>query len=129
MDEPMMEPLEISIHQVGDVVVLTPVGEIDVWTAPTLRQSLRDLQTGSRPRVVVDLTAVPFIDSTGIGVLVGALRRTRDMGGDFALVVVAKGVLKLLEITKLDQVFTIHATLSEAVTSSAVPVPRGDSNE
>jgi anti-sigma B factor antagonist len=126
MDEQMMEPLEISIHQVGDVVVITPVGEIDVWTAQTLRQALRDLQTGSPPRVVVDLTSVPFIDSTGIGVLVGALRRTRDMGGEFALVVVASGVLKLLEITKLDQVFVVYSSLDEAVATSGLSASGGE---
>ncbi len=88
--------LEIDVREHEGLFIVTARGEIDVWTAEALRQSLHDLQADGQPRVLVDLTDVPFVDSTGIGVLVGGLKRAREAGGSLRLVVDSPGVLKVL---------------------------------
>jgi anti-sigma B factor antagonist len=87
---------------------LTVRGEIDVATAPQLRVALsRALDAGAR-RITVDVRDVPFIDSSGLGVLVGALRRLRESGGTELIVVgLQDPVRKVFDITGLDQLFTL----------------------
>ena len=110
--------LEIDVQEHEGLFIITAKGEIDVWTAEALRQSLHDLQADGHPQVLVDLTGVPFVDSTGIGVLVGGLKRAREAGGSLHLVVDSPGVLKVLRITSLDQVFPVHETLAAAMTAA-----------
>lgn len=82
-------------------------GEIDVTTAPELREHLHEaIDTHVGEVVVVDLSAVEFMDSTGLGVLVGALKHSRTSGGDIALVGARPNVWKVFTITGLDKVFT-----------------------
>lgn len=95
--------------------VVAASGEIDVATAPRLREQLIDLIAAGRRQLVVDLSWVDFIDSTGLGVLIGALKRIRSHDGDFGLVIDDPRVLKVFDITGLDQVFRIHASLELAV--------------
>jgi len=85
-------------------------GEIDVTTAPNLRDHLYEtIDTHVGEVVVLDFTAVEFIDSTGLGVLVGALKHSRTGGGDIALVGARPNVWKVFTITGLDKVFTAQA--------------------
>ncbi len=70
-------------------------------------------------RLVVDLSGVTFIDSTALGVLIGGVRRVRDAGGAMTLVVTSRAVERVLSITGLDRVFTIHATRAAALESLA----------
>ncbi len=92
-------------------------GEIDLATAAQLREAVLDLiQNGSR-QVVVDLRGVEFMDSTGLGVLVGALKRLREQEGDLVLVCTEGPVLKILTLTGLDRVFPIHRDVAEATGS------------
>ena len=95
--------------------VLTVTGEVDVATAPRLREQLIGLVSSERYRIVVDLEAVDFIDSTGLGVLIGALKRVRSHDGDLALICSEPRVLRVFEITGLDRVFAIHPSLDLAV--------------
>ena len=95
--------------------VLHVGGEVDVPTPPRLRERLLKMVSDGRFLVVVDLTDVDFIDSTGLGVLIGALKRVRTHGGDLALVCSERRILKVFEITGLDQVFSIHETVDGAV--------------
>ena len=111
--------MEVSfeVEEIDGVPVLSVAGEIDVYTAPRLRERLLDLAHGGNSSVVVDLTEVSFVDSTGLGVLVSGLKRFREGGGDLLLVVTQPQILKVLEITGLTTVFSIHATAAEAVAS------------
>ena len=84
---------------------------------PRLRERLIELVDGGAPHVVVDLGRVEFLDSTGLGVLVGALKRLRAAGGTFGLVCAKEPLLKIFRITALDQVFPLYPTV-EAATST-----------
>jgi len=95
--------------------VLAVSGEVDVATAPRLREALLDLVSQGKHRIVVDLGGVEFLDSTGLGVLVGALKRVRTQDGALALVCTEPRILKVFEITGLTKVFPMHGTVDEAV--------------
>jgi anti-sigma B factor antagonist len=103
-----MSPLAIDVEHHGATTLLALRGELDLATAPRLRDALIEaIDTGTH--IVVDLELVGFVDSVGFGVLVGGLKRARTHGGDLVLVCSSRTVLRPLEITGLDRVFTIHA--------------------
>ncbi len=89
--------------------LLTVEGELDLATAPSLKWALGDLVDAGRNRIVLDLSAVPFIDSTALGVLVG-VRRAMGADGRLAIVCTNANVLKIFELTGLDSAFTSFAT-------------------
>ncbi|HWC26549.1 MAG TPA: STAS domain-containing protein [Solirubrobacteraceae bacterium] len=95
--------------------VLAVRGEIDLFTAPELKQVLAESIEGGRVRLVVDLTDTTFLDSTALGVLIGAVKRLRSRDGALAIVNVDENIAKTFEITGLDQIFTIVPTRDEAV--------------
>jgi anti-sigma B factor antagonist len=99
--------------------VLAVRGEIDLFTAPELKQVLAESIEAGRTRVVVDLTETTFLDSTALGVLIGAVKRLRSRDGALAIVNVDENIAKTFEITGLDQIFTIVATRDEAVEAVA----------
>ncbi len=106
----------ISTEQLSDdVYVISLTGEVDLYTAPEFKEQLVDVIGNGASTVVVDLTGTTFIDSTTLGVLVGGVKRLRPEGGQLALVCSDRNILKIFEITGLDKVFPIHATLAEAV--------------
>lgn len=107
--------LSLATRTIAGHTVLEVGGEVDVYTAPRLRERLIELIEGGARRVIVDLDRVDFLDSTGLGVLVGALKRLRSVGGTFALVCAREPLLKIFRITALDQVFPLHSTVDVAV--------------
>lgn len=107
--------LNVTSRQEGGRAVVGVAGEIDVYTAPVLRERIRDLTAEGHYRLVVDLTDVDFLDSTGLGVLVGGLNQVRTHDGSLHLVCDQEKILKVFRITGLTKVFPIHATLSEAL--------------
>lgn len=107
--------LTLNTREQDGHTVLEVAGEVDVYTGPTLRDRISDLLDSGSRELVVDLARVDFIDSTGLGVLVGALNRARELGGSLQLVVSQERVLKLLRITGLDQVFTVKSSVDDAV--------------
>ena len=90
-------------------------GDLDLTTAPRLRERVVQVITGGQPQVVLDLQAVDFVDSTGLGVLVGLLKRTRSQGGDLRLVSTRTGLRKILELTALERALPLAATVDEAL--------------
>jgi anti-sigma B factor antagonist len=94
--------------------VLAVKGEIDVYSAPRLRERLVELVSEGHRQIVVDLEGVDFLDSTGLGVLVGGLKRLRTHGGDLSLVCTQPRILKVFEITGLTTVFSIATSVDEA---------------
>lgn len=110
----MDEAFDVSVAEVDGVPVVSISGEVDVATAPILRDRLQELAAGGASTVVVDLHQMTFLDSTGLGVLVGALKRCREGGGELCLVAPQPRILKLLDITGLMGVFSLHDTVAEA---------------
>lgn len=95
--------------------VLTVRGDVDVYTAPRFREQLIDLVSRGERHIVVDLEGVDFLDSTGLGVLVGGLKRVRSHEGEMVLVCTKSRILKVFEITGLTKVFTICDSVDAAV--------------
>ncbi|MDP9182725.1 MAG: STAS domain-containing protein [Actinomycetota bacterium] len=107
--------LTLATRDDGDRTVVVVGGEIDVYTAPKLREQLVDLVNAGRYHLVVDMETVEFLDSTGLGVLVGGLKRVRAHDGSLRLVCTQERILKIFRITGLTKVFPIHGTVTEAV--------------
>ncbi|UAL29450.1 STAS domain-containing protein [Nocardioides rotundus] len=103
--------LTLTTRQHGDRTVVTIGGEIDVYTAPLLRDAISDLVAQGSHDIVIDLTGVGFLDSTGLGVLVGGLKKVRAHDGTLELVCDQERLLKIFRITGLAKVFVIHESL------------------
>jgi anti-sigma B factor antagonist len=107
--------LTFTVHPNGQGVMLRVGGEVDLATAPQLRAKLVDLvEVGEAGRVVVDLTPVAFMDSTGLGVLLAAHKRARANGRRVLLVCPEGPVLRVVRLTGIDKVLSIHGSLAEA---------------
>jgi anti-sigma B factor antagonist len=107
--------LDLETSKKGDVAIISLRGEIDVYTAPRLRQALIDLVEGGSKDIVVDMDKVDFLDSTGLGVLVGGLKRVKSNDGEMKLVVTQDRIMKIFDITGLAKVFPMFGSLDEAV--------------
>jgi len=90
-------------------------GDLDASTAELFNAAIDDVIERGAQLVVLDLTAVDFLDSTGLGVLVGALKRVRTHDGDLSLVCDEPRILKVFEITGLTKVFAMYADVDQAV--------------
>jgi len=105
-----VDPFSMSEHEDGGVRVIAVAGELDIATAPQLCARLDATRTGRRPRLLVDLTAVDFCDSTGLRALLGAASEVRAHGGRFAIVCPPRGdVARLLEIVGAGEWMAIHS--------------------
>jgi len=110
--------LELAVtHHDDGVVAVQVTGDIDLVNTPELRSTLHALVDADVRRIVVDLDAVEFIDSTGLGVLIGCLRRLRSSGEDRQLAVVCSrpGIVRVLSITGLDHLLDVYSDLPEAL--------------
>jgi anti-sigma B factor antagonist len=114
--------VEFSVSQqtIGTTPVVSVRGEIDVYSAPALKEALSALLDGPTA-VVVDLTEVGFLDSTGLGALVAARTTASDAGGRLPVVCDRDRILKLFRITGLDGVFEIFPTVEAAVQGLGSP--------
>ena len=107
----------IEVHTIGNHDVVTVSGEVDIASAPSLRETLLSVLADGTHELVIDLDQVTFLDSTGIGVLVAAFRRASAEGGSMSLVCNSPRSMRVLEITGLTTVFTFHESVAAAVTS------------
>lgn len=110
--------LSLSTRSEGDRTVVVVAGEIDVYTAPKLREQLIELVSDGTYDIVVDMEGVDFLDSTGLGVLVGGLKRVRAHDGSLRLVCTQDRILKIFRITGLTSVFSIHDSVEDAVAAT-----------
>ena len=109
MNSPFVDPFSVNEREHGGVRVIEVAGELDIATAPTLCARLDARRTGRQPRLLVDLSAVDFCDSTGLRALLGAASEVRAHGGRFAIVCPPSGdVARLLEIVGAGEWLAIH---------------------
>jgi anti-sigma B factor antagonist len=107
--------LKLDHYNKDGIEIVDVEGEIDVYTAPRLRELLIDLVNNGHYQLVVNMEKVEFLDSTGLGVLVGGLKRVRAHDGSLDLVCTQERILKIFRITGLTKVFGIHDTVDEAI--------------
>ncbi|MEP9384547.1 anti-sigma factor antagonist [Nocardioides sp. KR10-350] len=108
--------LTLATREVDGATVVAVGGEIDVYTAPKLRDKITELVGAGCYDLVVDLEGVEFLDSTGLGVLVGGLKKVRAHDGSLSLVCTQDRLLKIFRITGLAKVFDIHDSAEAAAT-------------
>ena len=99
----------------GPFQIIEVGGEIDVYTAPRLREAIVTAIEAGHTRLVIDVERVEFLDSTGLGVLVGALKKVRADGGTLDIVCTQERILKIFDITGLDKVFGLHQSVARAI--------------
>jgi len=106
--------LDINVDRAQSVCTMTLVGEVDVYTAPRMKEELVSAIESGCNNVIIDMEGVGFIDSSGLGVLVSALRRARERDGAVRVVCTRDNILKIFRITGLDKVFPIFSDVAEA---------------
>ena len=109
----------MTTRAIDELSVVDVVGEVDVFSAPNLAEQLTQLFDAGRRTVVVDLTLVTFLDSTGLGTLVAARNRAEEAGGQLPIIGSGERVLKLFRITGLDEVFEIYPSIEAAIEATS----------
>ncbi len=107
--------LSLETRQENDHIIIEVSGEIDVYTAPKLRDTITELVAAGNYDLVIDMEQVEFLDSTGLGVLVGGLKKVRAHEGSLQLICNQDRLLKIFRITGLAKVFTIHESADAAL--------------
>ncbi|TSB45853.1 STAS domain-containing protein [Alkalicoccobacillus porphyridii] len=106
--------LDIQVEENGNQKNVLLSGEIDTYTAPKLREALIPLAEASGSQLIIDLSEVQYIDSTGLGIFVGVLKATDTNGGSLTLTGMTERIKRLFVITGLDEVITIVDRREEA---------------
>lgn len=110
--------MKFSVQQRDEVVIITVDGEmVGGPDATLLSEKLRDLIDDQRNKIIVDMAKVNFMNSSGLGILIGGLTTVRNSGGDIKVLHLANKLRELLRITKLDRVFEIYEDEEEAIDS------------
>ena len=108
--------MQISIEKrEGQVAVVTPEGRLDLASASEFKQVLNDAVKAGDKIIVVDLSKVPFVDSSGLGALISGMKATRLAGGDLRIAQVGEQARLILELTTLDKVMKLYPTVEEAL--------------
>ena len=105
--------LEIHVEDKGEYTLCRPVGELDAYTVGQFREALGDVS--ANPRLLIDLSEVPFMDSAGLGALIGGIRRAREAEGEVAVACSRPTLTRLLHTTGFDRIVPVTETIDEAV--------------
>lgn len=107
--------LDIDVRNLENCILITVNGEIDLYSVKQLKERITyEIDDHKPPKFVMDLNSVRYIDSTGLGILIGIKRRCSEKGGELLLVFDSERITNLFNITGLHNVFTILATVDEA---------------
>jgi anti-sigma B factor antagonist len=104
-----------TIKLKNEVPAIILEGEVDVYTSPQLKQQLIDIYESGAKQVIVDLSKVEYIDSSALGVIIGGLKRMREVGGNMSLICPNPRVRRVFEITGLDKIFDIYNSSEDAL--------------
>ncbi len=108
--------LEVETRQADNgVTVLAPTGRLDVAGAPALKEAITEITQHASPRIVIDMEGVSFVDSTGLGSVIAALKQVRSQQGQLRLAAPNQQARVVLELTTLDRVLPYYATVDEAL--------------
>ncbi len=111
--------LNIHVEEGDEYTVCRPIGELDAYTVGQFREALGEL--ASKPKLLIDMSDVPFVDSAGLGALIGGIRRAREVGGDVAVCCNRPTLVRLLHTTGFDRIVTVAETLEDAARSLTDP--------
>lgn len=111
--------LEIHVEHPGPYSLCRPVGELDAYTVGEFREALSGLTSSNR--LLIDLSDVPFMDSAGLGALIGGIRRAREAGGDVAVACSRPTLTRLLHTTGFDRIVSVTETVESAAEALAAP--------
>lgn len=109
--------LSIQVRHEGDITVVSLSGELDTYSCPNLRQAVAELVDKGHLKVVLNLEQVEYIDSAGLGTLVGNLKRVSERGGQLKLVNCNSQIQKVFNITGLVRIFEQYDSESDAISS------------
>jgi len=104
--------LEIAVQRADGYTICRPVGELDAYTVGRFREALGEL--ASVDRLLIDLSDVPFMDSAGLGALIGGIRRAREAGGEVAVACSRPTLTRLLHTTGFDRIVSVTETVEGA---------------
>jgi anti-sigma B factor antagonist len=113
--------LDIEVEDSTDYTLCRPVGELDAYTVSQFREALGGLATTKY--LLIDLSEVPFMDSAGLGALIGGIRRAREAGGDVAVACSRPTLTRLLHTTGFDRIVSVTETVEQAATALAESRP------
>ena len=114
--------LEIHSEDSGDYWLCRPVGELDAYTGGQFREALGEL--ADKPHLLIDLSEVPFMDSAGLGALIGGIRRAREADGEVAVACSRPTLTRLLHTTGFDRIVPVTESVADA--AEALKNPPGD---
>ena len=107
--------LSVQVEEHDGWALARVYGDVDIATAPRLREQLISIVTNGRPQLVLDLDGVGFLDSTGLGVIISILKRTRTHGGDLRLVANQESLRSLFQLTGLDRTLPLAPSVERAI--------------
>lgn len=105
--------LEMNVEETDDYTVCRPSGELDAYSVGAFREALNRLAGTSR--LLIDLSSVPFMDSAGLGALIGGIRRAREADGEVAVVCDRPSLSRLLHTTGFDRIVPVTESVDEAL--------------
>ena len=99
--------LQILKEENNDEIIIKPVGEVDIYTSPDLKETLTEIINQSNVNMVIDGEKLEYIDSTGLGVLIGALKKIKEKERNITITNIKPNIKKLFDITGLNKVFVV----------------------
>ena len=117
LDDPEGVCMDITIRESGEVVIMDINGEIDLYNAPDIKESIKAQIESGKTNIIINLDKVSYIDSSGIGVLISSLSNLKKAGGSLKIINVYASVRKVFELTKLTSFFDIYDGETEALSS------------
>ena len=111
--------LNIQREEGDGYTICRPVGELDAYTVGQFREALGEL--ASTPKLLIDMSEVPFVDSAGLGALIGGIRRARELGGDVSVCCNRPTLVRLLRTTGFDRIVTVAESLEDAAAALRPP--------
>jgi anti-sigma B factor antagonist len=109
--------MDIQVSQTSGVSLVVLQGDLDMGTADQVKRTLMELVQKGQSKLVVDLAGVSYIDSSGLGALVAAMKQARGVGGNLKLCGLQDDVRSIFEMTRLIKVIAVHSDRQEAVSS------------